>query len=313
MRVVPEMQAPRKGGGTVLVGFCGVPLSSGERLIGSAAFYHDLTELKQLEQEKLSAERLAAVGQTVAGLAHGVKNILTGLEGGLYLMRSGLDHANETRVREGLEMLGRNLGRVTSFVRTLLDFSRGRTPTAELVSPVSLAEDAVALFRDAAGHDGVTVRLETPAPVLPAAFDPEDMHTSLSNLVTNAIDACRSSERKDREVVVSVREEPDPYPFRVPPMDPPTVIVFEVRDNGVGMEYEVQQKVFTNFFTTKGERGTGLGLLLTRKIVQEHGGSVSIESKPGVGTTIRLGFPRRRLPRIPESERAEVRPTCVAT
>ncbi len=310
MRVVPEMQAPRKGGGTVLVGFCGVPLSSGDRLIGSAAFYHDLTELKQLEHEKLSAERLAAVGQTVAGLAHGVKNILTGLEGGLYLMRSGLEHRDEPRVREGLEMLGRNIGRVTSFVRTLLDFSRGRTPAAKLVNPVSLAQDAVALFRDAAVREGVTVRLEAPAPIPAAAFDPEDLHTSLSNLLTNAIDACRSSEREDREVVLAVREEPDPYPFRVPPVDPPTVIVFEVRDDGVGMEYEVQQKVFTNFFTTKGERGTGLGLLLTRKIVQEHGGSVSIESRPGCGTAVRLAFPRRRLPRVAESQRSAERSAC---
>jgi PAS domain S-box-containing protein len=304
IRLVPEMHAPRKDGGKVLVGFCGVPLSSGERLIGSAAFFHDLTEVRQLEQEKLSAERLAAVGQTVAGLAHGVKNILTGLEGGLYLMRSGLDRGNDGRVREGFEMLGRNIGRVTNFVRTLLDFSRGRVPVAKLVNPVSLAEEAVALFRDSAGREGVTVRVEAEKAILPAAFDAEDMHTSLSNLVTNAVDACHSSEREDREVVVSVREEPDPYPYRVPPVDPPMVIVFEVRDNGVGMEYEVQQKVFTNFFTTKGERGTGLGLLLTRKIVQEHGGSVAIESKPGVGTAIRLTFPRRRLPRVAEEVRA---------
>jgi PAS domain S-box-containing protein len=303
IRVVPEMRAPRKGGGTVLVGFCGVPLSSGDRLIGSAAFFHDLTEVRQLEHDKLSAERLAAVGQTVAGLAHGVKNIMTGLEGGLYLMRSGLDRANEGRVREGLDMLGRNIGRVTSFVRTLLEFSRGRAPAAKLVNPVSLVEDAVSLFREAGAHEGVAVRVEAEKAIPPAAFDPEDMHTSLSNLVTNAIDACRSSEREEREVVVSVREEPDPYPFRVPPAEPPMQIVFEVRDNGVGMEYEVQQKVFSNFFTTKGERGTGLGLLLTRKVVQEHGGSVSIESKPGAGTAIRLAFPRRRLPKVAEEAR----------
>jgi PAS domain S-box-containing protein len=298
IRVVPEMQARRKDGSTVVVGFCGVPLSSGDKLIGSAAFFHDLTEIRQLEHEKVSAERLAAVGQTVAGLAHGVKNILTGLEGGLYLMRSGMDQRNEARVREGLDMLGRNIARVTSFVRTLLDFSRGRTPAAKLVNPVSLAEDAASLFREAASQDGVTVRVEAEQAIAPAAFDPEDIHTSLSNLVTNAMDACRSSEREKREVVVAVREEPDPYPFRVPPAEPPTVIVFEVRDDGVGMEYEAQQKVFTNFFTTKGERGTGLGLLLTRKIVQEHGGAVSIESKPGMGTTVRLSFPRRRLPRL---------------
>ncbi len=298
MFVVPDMEAPTKEGGVVPVGFCGVPLSDCNKLLGSAAFYHDLREVKQLEREKLAAERLAAVGQTVAGLAHGVKNIMTGLEGGLYLMKSGLDRGNDERIREGFDMLGRNIGRVSVFVRTLLDFSRGRTPTAKVVSPLAMAEETVTLFMDAAAKEGVTLRMESAGEVAPAPFDAEGMHTCLSNLVTNAIDACRSSERGSREVVLSVREEPDTYPFRVPPSVPPTAVVFEVRDNGLGMDYEVQQKVFTNFFTTKGAHGTGLGLLLTRKIVQEHGGTVAIESKPGEGTAIRLVFPRRRLPRV---------------
>jgi PAS domain S-box-containing protein len=303
MCVVPDLLVPRKDGSTVPVGFCGVPLSAGEELIGSAAFFHDLREVKQLEHEKLSAERLAAVGQTVAGLAHGVKNILTGLEGGLYLMRSGLDRTDGERVREGFDMLTRNIGRVTTFVRTLLDFSRGRAPAARLVDPVAMAEEVVALFRESAEQHGVTVRAEVDGPVAPAPFDPEGMHTALSNLVTNAIDACQASERSEREVRVTVREEPDTYPFRVPPAVPPTAVVVEVRDDGMGMDYEVQQKVFTNFFTTKGEGGTGLGLLLTRKIVQEHGGTVTVESKSGSGTAVRLVFPRRRLPRLGGEDR----------
>jgi PAS domain S-box-containing protein len=301
--VVPDLLAPRKDGSAVPVGFCGVPLSSGGELIGSAAFFHDLREVKQLEREKLSAERLAAVGQTVAGLAHGVKNILTGLEGGLYLMRSGLDRAQAERMREGFDMLSRNIGRVTTFVRTLLDFSRGRAPAVRLVDPVAVVEEAVALFRESAERHGVTVRAQIVEPVERAPFDAEGMHTALSNLITNAIDACQASERSGREVRVTVREEPDAYPFRVPPPVPPTAVVFEVRDDGMGMEYEVQQKVFTNFFTTKGEGGTGLGLLLTRKIVQEHGGTVTVASEPGAGTTVRLVFPRRRLPRLCGGER----------
>lgn len=302
MCIVPDMAVPRKDGSSVSVGFCGVPLSAGDQLIGSAAFFHDLREVKQLEHEKLDAERLAAVGQTVAGLAHGVKNILTGLEGGLYFMRSGLDNGKDQRVREGFEMLSRNIGRVTQFVRTLLDFSRGRVPVARPVDPAALAEEAVGLFREAAAQQGVTVRVDAEGTIPPAAFDAEAIHTSLSNLLSNAIDACRTSERAEREVILRVRQEPDSYPYRVLPKIPPTSIVFEVRDNGVGMDYEVKQKVFTNFFTTKGEGGTGLGLLLTRKIVQEHGGTVSIESEPGAGTVVRLVFPRRRLPRMPDDK-----------
>ncbi|HEY3359229.1 MAG TPA: ATP-binding protein [Polyangia bacterium] len=300
---VPELAARCKDGGAVPVGFCGVLLSDGDTLLGSAAFFHDLREVKQLEHEKLDAERLAAVGQTVAGLAHGVKNIMTGLEGGLYLMRSGLDRGRDQRVREGFEMLSRNIARVSSFVRSLLDFSRGRAPVVRLVDPIGLAEETVALFRDAAAREGVSVRVEAGAAMAPAAFDPEGLHESLANLVTNAIDACRTSDRAERRVVLAVHEEPDPYPFRVKPPVTPTAIVFEVRDDGAGMDYEVKQKVFTNFFTTKGEGGTGLGLLLTRRIVHEHGGTITVDSEPGAGTTFRLVFPRRRLPRAPGAER----------
>lgn len=299
---VAEMLAPCKEGEPAPVSFTGVPLRHGNTQLGTAAFFLDLRELKQLERDKLNAERLAAVGQTVSGLAHGVKNILTGLEGGLYLMRTGLDQVQGERVREGFEMLERNIGRVTTFVRTLLDFSRGRTPVVRLVNPVQLAGDAADLFRDAAARTGVTVRVVAPAVIEPAAFDPEGIQTCLENLVTNGIDACRTSEREEREVVLHVREEPETGRVRIPAGSPRTVLVFEVSDNGAGMDYDIKQKVFTNFFTTKGEGGTGLGLLLTRKIVQEHGGEVTVESTPGIGTTFRLAFPRRRLPRLPQAE-----------
>jgi PAS domain S-box-containing protein len=301
---VAEFAAPTKTNGAVPVGFFGVRLSAAEAHIGTAAIFHDLREVKQLEREKLDAERFAAVGQTVAGLAHGVKNILTGLEGGLYFMRSGLDRGNSQRLREGFDMLSRNLGRVTTFVRALLAFSRGNAPAAKLVDPVALADESLALFRDAATREGIDLRLDVHGSLEPAAFDPEAMHTCLSNLVTNAIDACRTSDKAERHVTLRVFEQPDTYPYRLPPVHPPTAVVFEVSDDGVGMDYEVKQKVFTTFFTTKGEGGTGLGLLLTRKIVHEHGGTVAIDSEPGKGTTFRLVFARRRLPRISEEPRA---------
>lgn len=296
--VLSEFTARRADGSEVPVRFGGVVLMDRDARLGSAAFYQDLREVKHLEREKLDAERLAAVGQTVAGLAHGVKNILTGLEGGLYLMRSGIDKGRTDRVRRGFEMLERNIGRVTSFVRTLLEFSRGREVRAVLTDPAALAEEVAALYREAASREGVRVRVEQDGDVPPAAFDPESLHTCLANLVTNAVDACRMSDRKNCEVVLRVREEPDPYPFGNGREGPRTVVVLEVADNGVGMDYEVKQKVFTNFFTTKGEGGTGLGLLVTRKLVQEHGGRIEVESTPGAGTTFTMRFPRRRLPRV---------------
>jgi signal transduction histidine kinase len=102
------------------------------------------------------------------------------------------------------------------------------------------------------------------------------------------MDACLVSQNSGCSIKLRLWEEDD-------------TIVFEVADTGCGMDYEVKQKAFTSFFTTKGKGGTGIGLLITRKIVQQHGGSVTLTSVPGEGATFQLRFPRERLPR-PESK-----------
>jgi signal transduction histidine kinase len=114
-------------------------------------------------------------------------------------------------------------------------------------------------------------------------MDPASIHTCVANLVTNGIDACRDAGDGAGVVRLSVSEQND-------------TVVFEVADTGCGMEPEIRQKLFTNFFTTKGLAGTGLGLLVTRKLVHEHGGRISVESKPGEGSRFRMEFPRDRLP-----------------
>jgi histidine kinase len=242
----------------------------------------DVTELRQIEREKIAAERLAAVGQTVAGLAHGIKNILTGLEGGVYFMDTGLKRGLQDRVDRGWSMLQRNIDRISTLTRNLLSFSKGRELKASVVDPARLLRDVVELFVEAARQDGIEVRAEAEA-VLPASLDEEGIHDCLSNLVSNALDACQLSEDSDRHVFVRCRDEGDE-------------LVFEVEDDGCGMDREVQKLAFTNFFTTKGSGGTGLGLLLTRKITQEHGGRIEFDSVSGRGTNFRLTFPRDRLP-----------------
>ena len=243
----------------------------------------DVTETRRIECEKVVAERLAAVGQTVAGLAHGIKNILTGLEGGVYFMDTGLRRGMKDRVDRGWGMLQRNIDKISTLVRNLLSFSKGRELRAEVVDPGGLAREVADLFVEAARQDGIEVRTEIMPGLRPAPLDAEGIHDCLSNLVSNALDACQLSDRDESHVVVRCREEDDD-------------LVFEVEDDGCGMDREVQKLAFTNFFTTKGSGGTGLGLLLTRKITQEHGGSIAFETTSGKGTVFRLTFPRDRLP-----------------
>lgn len=280
--VLPETRI-RVGDDEIPIRFAGVVLRDADRTVGTAGFLQDLREHQRLEREKLDAERLAAVGQTVAGLAHGVKNILTGLEGGVFLVRWGLEDDRRDKIQQGWEILDRNFHKITTFVREFLNFAKGRVP---VVAPTDLNEvvrEVVALYREAARERNVEVETELEEGIASANLDAEGIHTCLSNLVSNAVDACLTSDRKGGRVVLRSRERDG-------------CLELEVEDDGCGMDYEIKRKVFTSFFSTKGTSGTGLGLLVTKKVIQEHGGTVDIESTPGVGSTFRISLPRARLP-----------------
>jgi PAS domain S-box-containing protein len=260
------------------------------RFLGAAVIAQDLREIKRLEREKVDAERLAAVGQTVAGLAHGIKNVITGLEGGMYVTSSGMKRGDQERVRQGWEMLVRNISRISELSRSLLTFSRGDRMECGWVRPTEVVREVVALYRDSARQQGVTLEAEVQEGIAPAWMDGQGLHSCVTNLISNAVDACRMSDNPRREISIRLGESDG-------------VILLEVADSGCGMDCEVKQKVFTSFFTTKGKGGSGLGLLLTRKIVQQHGGTIELTSEPGQGTTFRLRFPRHRLPRPPDERR----------
>ena len=258
-----------------------------EKSLGMALSIQNLSEIKKLQNEKLEAERLAAVGQTVAGLAHGVKNLITALEGGMYMLNTGLGKSDIGRVQKGIEMLTRNIDRIGLFVKTFLGFSRGREIKAALSNPEDISREVVSMYASKAQKNGIALRHGNADGILPAPIDYESMLECLTNLVGNAIDACIMSDGNgDLHVEVEAFEKDG-------------VVIYEVSDNGCGMDYAVKQKVFTNFFTTKGLGGTGLGLLMTKKIIQEHGGVIEYESEPGQGTVFRIRLPRSRLPEPP--------------
>ncbi|MCP4566181.1 MAG: PAS domain-containing protein [FCB group bacterium] len=242
----------------------------------------DITAVKKLEHDILEAERLGAVGQTVAGLAHSIKNILMGLEGGKYIVSLGLKKGDSEMINEGWEMLDRNFTKTTSLVKDFLSFSKGRLPVLIMVKPADLVDEIVDLYRDVAAQSGIELKALITGRIKKAPLDPDGIHTCLTNLVSNAIDACQMGEQKGTEVTVGVREKGDK-------------LIFEVSDNGAGIDYEIKKKIFTTFFTTKGGEGTGLGLLTTRKIVQEHGGRIIVDSTAGRGARFRMEFPRKRL------------------
>ncbi len=242
----------------------------------------DMTETKRLENEVIEAERLGAVGQTVAGLAHSIKNMLMGLEGGMYIVGRGLATNKKETITEGWEMLERNLTKTTSLVRDFLSFAKGRLPELAMVDPNDLVKEIVDLYGVIAKEAGVTLTAQIKPNIKKAPLDAKGIHTCLTNLVSNAIDACLMGKQKGCEVNLSVE-------------DSKGVLSFTISDNGLGMDYDIKKKLFTTFFTTKGGGGTGLGLLTTRKIVKEHGGKITVDSKENDGSKFRISLPRKKL------------------
>jgi signal transduction histidine kinase len=218
-----------------------------------------------------------------------------GLDGGMYMARTGIETGDPDRLLDGWKILEENVERITSFVQEFLEFSKGKAPQVHITDPNSPARQVFELFQHTAQLAGVELTLHLDENIAPAQMDAEGVHTCLANLISNALDACSTSERDRGHVSLATRERNG-------------TIIYEVSDDGEGMEYEVKKKVFTNFFSTKGSgKGTGLGLLTTRKIVQEHGGRVSFHSDRGHGSTFRLEFPRNRLPEPSRGEDTQER------
>ncbi|MBU4260735.1 MAG: histidine kinase, partial [Proteobacteria bacterium] len=238
------------------------------------------------QEELMASERLATIGETVAGLAHYIKNILTGLRGGMYMVDVGMAKGKARMQQDGWGMVRRNIEKVSGLVLDLLKYSKERMPEPTVCSPNKIVLEGVELMSAKAGQHGVKLSTDLDPNLKEALLDQDGINDILLNLISNAIDACLydTDTAKDWEVKVRTRLETDAGSGEA--------ILFQVSDNGAGMTDEVKAKLFSRFFSTKAGRGTGLGLLITQKIVSEQGGALSFESEVGQGTTFSVRFKR---------------------
>ncbi|NVM22949.1 MAG: response regulator [Desulfobacterales bacterium] len=243
-------------------------------------------ELRQAQEELIRSERLASVGETVAGLAHYIKNILSGLRGGMYMANTGMARDKPYMLQDGWAMVQRNIDKVSNLALDLLRYSKERTPERTLCSPNRIVSEVLELLKNYAKVHRVELKKILDPNLKDAYLDKDGIHRVLLNLVSNAIDACiyDTAASKAWEVTVETRLETDD--------DPGETILFKVTDNGCGMTDQVKAKLFTRFFSTKAGRGTGLGILNTQKIIHEHGGKISVKSKAGQGSTFSVRLKR---------------------
>ncbi len=273
-----------KDGRQIPVRYTSDTLFENGQFVGTVNFFQDLTEIKQLEKELVQSERMAAVGQTVSGLAHYVKNILVGLKGGSYVVDVGIQKNDTEKLKDGWETIKKNIRRVGDLTQDLLTYSKQREPEMEICSPNDIVEELTELLNDFATSKGIRLTKQLDTGIGEVLADPKTIHHSLLNIINNSIDACMEDENVSKKHEVTVKTY----------IDEKNMICFEVRDNGCGMDENTRKQLFTPLFSSKGGKGTGLGLLVTGKLIEEHKGSIDIETSPGNGSTFRIKLPCER-------------------
>jgi signal transduction histidine kinase len=224
----------------------------------------------------VQAERLAAIGQTIAALSHHIKNILQGLRSGSEILKMGLTEKNDKLIQQGWRVAEKSQGKIYDLVMDMLSYSKERVPSVEPTNLNTVTKDIVELLLPRAQELNVTLELSLGENIPEVQADPEGLHRALLNIVGNAIDAVEG--RPEPKVTVGTRA--DEHWARI-----------MVLDNGVGIPPAQLAEIFKPFVSTKGARGTGLGLPVSRKIMREHGGDLAVQSQVGAGSKFTLRLP----------------------
>lgn len=239
------------------------------------AVQKDITEQVRLERAVAQTEKLAAVGQLAAGIAHELNNPLSGIMGYSQLL---LDDSSLTpQQREDLNTILTQSQRCRNIIQNLLQFSRPKLPKTEQVSLPTLIQTTLQLLNYELSTSGIRITSDLPGETPMVIMDPDAMQQILINLITNARHALEG--RHDGEIRLRLSHETN-------------LVRLEVEDNGPGIPKEIQSKIFNPFFTTKEPgKGTGLGLSICHSIMQRHQGHIYVESEEGKGARFILMFP----------------------
>ena len=263
--------------------------------------------LERLVEEKtrklLESERMAAVGETVTGLAHAIKNIAGSLKGGVFVLDKGLELDKKDYLLEGWRMVKENVDKIRNLSMDLLDYGKSGAIYLKVSDPNKPVKEVIHLLASQAEEHGVILEARIDPDLEPFAFDPEGIYRCLLTIATNALDSLKPSslmtengdpvERvsEEKKVLIESRKA-DGW-----------AVEYRISDTGCGMTDNVRDKIFQSFFSTKGSEGTGIGLMMTQKIVKQHNGVIEVESELGKGSTFIVRLPESNPSKPPSKAR----------
>jgi signal transduction histidine kinase/FixJ family two-component response regulator len=246
--------------------------ASGE-IVEAIEMMTDITQIRKLQ------DRLTSLGLLLGSTAHGIKGLLTGIDGAIYRMGSGLDKKDFEKLQDGYNDLQFLTDRVKQTVLDILYYAKKRELNRREADVASFTMDLYASFTGRAQQKGVIIDLDMTA--VPGTFkvDRSILGSALGNILENAIDACSANTEDNRRVTLKVYSDKGQVAFRI-------------QDNGSGMDRETREKLFTLFFSSKGSSGTGIGLFVANEVVTQHGGSIAVDSELGKGSSFTVCIPR---------------------
>lgn len=276
-----ELRMPRASGGFARVAFNTASISAPEgEIAGVVAIGRDLTEVRDLEEQIIQAEKLATLGQLAAGVVHELNNPLTSISVyGEYLLSKGERAGHDAADLEKLRRIVDSADRILRFTRDLVTYARPSTEEPAFV-PIGEVIEQSLLFCDHVVNEAcarVVKRFDSSAANVYAIKG--QLHQVFINLITNA---CHALPPVDGEIVLGSY------------FDENELVHITVEDNGSGIPEAVRDKIFEPFYSTKGEgQGTGLGLSIVRNIVEQHGGVIEVRPRDGGGTVFEIRLPGR--------------------
>ncbi len=242
----------------------------------------DITQIRELQ------DHLSSLGLKISSISHGIKSLLAGLDGGIYLVESGLAKEDSERVKEGWDAVKTIVDRIRKLVLNILFFAKERELKREPTDVLNFAYDVAAGIESKIKAEGIVLECDFADTLEEVKMDAGVVRLALINILENALDACvEDTAKKSHKIVFSVK--PDDKQ-----------IVFEIRDDGTGMDRETRESLFTLFFSSKGNKGTGLGLFIANKVIEQHGGKIKLDSKPNRGSRFRITIPN---PDPPEADK----------
>lgn len=235
----------------------------------------DISQIRELQG------RLTSLGLFIGSISHGVRGMLAALDGGLYRLEKGLQTGDLDLAANGAERVKLMVSRIRNSVLEMLYYSKDRELNIQLVDVRTFGEGVANFVEPKATKGGIRFEKEFHGQLERFEIDPEVISAGLVNILENAVDACIEDEGKERHLVSFVIEGSAEQ------------IVFVIRDNGKGIDRPTQEKMFSLFFSSKGSKGTGLGLYIASDVVQQHGGRIFVDSQIGEGTEFRVELPRK--------------------